>query len=192
MIKGFKISLHQGELRGARMASHSGSNVQDTFQDKQQCNTDYVDIGPAEIAPNSGGETPIPANIQPELMSQSEADALAAMRNLAQTYWDSGYRDDAIRIQEVIWEISWRIFGDNQWTLAEMGKLALMYWNHGRETDGSKLQELVVMIMRRVLGEQHSATFVGVLILETMYLNNFRQFTGAFSLDLEKWCNCFY
>ncbi|MFJ7911284.1 tetratricopeptide repeat protein [Kitasatospora sp. NPDC096204] len=111
------------------------------------------------------------------VLGSDHPDTLTSRNNLAATYSNAGYTDDALRLQEEVLADRQRVLGrDHSATLTARNNLASTYRDAGRTDDAVNLMEQVLADRRRVLDDDHPDTLtarhnLAVAMSETKRIN---------------------
>jgi Flp pilus assembly protein TadD len=81
------------------------------------------------------------------------------MNNLANSYWDAGRKEEALKLSEEVLTLDRKVLGpEHPDMLFWMGDLAASYDEAGRKEESLKLREQVLALDRKVLGPEHPGT----------------------------------
>jgi tetratricopeptide (TPR) repeat protein len=86
-------------------------------------------------------------------------DTLAAMFNLANSYFDAGRLDEALKLREKVLPLRRKVNGpEHPDTLRAMNNLAACYFEAGRRDEALRLREELLPLWRKVNGPEHPDT----------------------------------
>ncbi len=83
-----------------------------------------------------------------KVLGPEHPDTLNAMANLANSYFDAGRKDEALKLREEVLALSRKVLGpEHPDTLGAMRNLAISYLDAGRKDEAIKLREEVLPLM---------------------------------------------
>jgi tetratricopeptide (TPR) repeat protein len=100
----------------------------------------------------------------------SQIDDDVQMSRFALVFNESGYWNEAEKLQENVIELRKRLLGtEHPHTLSSMANLAATYWQQGRWSKAEKLEVDVMELRTRLLGAEHPDTLTSMANLATTY-----------------------
>jgi tetratricopeptide (TPR) repeat protein len=117
--------------------------------------------------------TPLDEKVRDYLLTTTgpeSHDTLNAVNVLAQSYFDTGRRDEALKLRETNLALRRKASGpEHAQTLAAMNNLATSYLDAGRRDEAIRLQSEALELYRKVKGPEHPDTLTAINNLAQMY-----------------------